>query len=163
MNTPAVVRGQLGGYQSAKNVDTSMANSTMGMTYFYNNIKLFNNRLLTYSANLMKFMAPNDEQGQDALSLIVGDSVTEMLSMDVIRGMEFEDMLLSLDSNDFTTLEDKQRYEAFILQFAATGQTSLKDYIMVDKLDSKTEIINYLEAEEYKKAMAAAAEKEAAF
>jgi hypothetical protein len=107
-------------------------------------------------------MAPNDDKGQDALSLIVGDSVTEMLSMDVIRGMEFEDMLLSLDSNDFTTLEDKQRYEAFILQFAATGQTSLKDYIMVDKLDSKTEIINYLEAEEYKKAMAAAAEKEAA-
>lgn len=162
MNTPAVVRGQLGGYQSAKNVDTSMNNSTMGMTYFYNNIKLFINRVLTYSADLMKYMAPNDQQGQDALALIVGDSVTEMLSMDVIKAMEFEDMLLSLDSNDFTTIEDKQRYEAFILQFAPTGQTSLKDYIMVDKLDSKTEIINYLEAEEYKKAMAAAAEKEAA-
>ena len=109
----------------------------------------------------MKFMDPNDEQGQDSLSLIVGDGVAEMMSMDVIRAMQFEDMLLSLDSNDFTTLEDKQRYENFILQFAATGQTSFKDYIMVDKLDSKTEIINYLEAEEYKKERARIAEKEA--
>ena len=161
MNTPAVVRGQLGGYQSAKNVDTSMNNSTMGMTYFYNNIKLFNNRLLTYSADLMKFMAPNDEQGQEALSLIVGDGVAEMMSMEVIRAIQFEDMLLSLDSNDYTTIEDKQRYEAFILQFAATGQTSFKDYIMVDKLDSKTEIINYLEAEDYKKEKAKAEAREA--
>lgn len=161
MNTPAAARGQITTYQSSKNVQASMTQSTVGMTYFYNNIKIFNSRLLSYSADLMKHKAPKDEEGMEALSLIVGDGVVDMITNETLLDMEFEDFLLDLDSSDFTTEEDKQRYEAFILQMAGTGQTSLKDYIMVDKLDSKTEIINYLEAEQYKKEMAAAQQREA--
>lgn len=131
------------------------------MSYYYDNMKIFFNRLLSYSASLMKAMAPDDDMGRDTLALLVGDSTTELFSMDLIREMQFEDFLLNLNTNDYMNIEAKERYGNIILQTAANNPTALKDYVMIDKLDTKTEIQNYLEAEEYKKEEAAKAQREA--
>ena len=130
------------------------------MSYYYDNMRIFFNRLLSYSASLMKAMAPDDDMGRDTLAL-VGDSTTELFSMDLIREMQFEDFLLNLNTNDYMNIEAKERYGNIILQTAANNPSALKDYVMIDKLDTKTEIQNYLEAEEYKKEQAAIAQREA--
>lgn len=161
LNIPPSTRGMLTSYQSNKNLQNSQAQSTKGMSYYYDNMKIFFNRLLSYSASLMKAMAPDDDMGRDTLALLVGDSTTELFSMDLIKEMQFEDFLLNLNTNDYMNIEAKERYGNIILQTAANNPTALKDYVMIDKLDTKTEIQNYLEAEEYKKEQAAIAQREA--
>ena len=161
LNIPPSTRGQLTSYQSNKNLQNSQAQSTKGMSYYYDNMRIFFNRLLSYSADLMKAMAPDDDMGRDTLPLLVGDSTTDLLSMDIVKEMQFEDMLLNLNVNDYANLEAKERYGNILLQTAANNPSAFKDYIMVDKLETKTEILNYLEAEEYKKEQARIAEQEA--
>ena len=161
LNIPPSTRGMLTGYQSNKNLQNSQAQSTKGMSYYYDNMRIFFNRLLSYSAALMKVMAPDDDLGRDTLQLVVGDSATEMFSMDLIKEMQFEDFLLNLDVNNFVNLEAKERYGQILIQTAANNPSAFKDYLMVDKLETKTEIINYLELQEYKKEEAARQQREA--
>lgn len=151
LNIPPNVRGQLGTYQPTKVVEQSQAQSTKGMGYYYKNMAIFFDNLISYSANLMKIMAPDDELGRENLALQVGDGVVELLSMDVVRKAQFEDFLTWLDATDVATEYIKQDIKDYAKQLAPTGMTNLSEYVSIMSMDSLTEIRNFLQAEEYKK------------
>jgi len=158
LNIPNSVRGMSQEYQSGKGIDSTKAASTKGLSYLFKNFQVFMKEVLSYSADLMKLMAPDDEMGRENLSLIVGDAMVEMLSMDIVRKMQFEDMLLSLNPTDYISQADKAEITQVVLQTATSQQPTkvLKNYLKMKKEESLTEAINYLEAEIYKEEKQAA-------
>jgi hypothetical protein len=152
LNIPNSVRGQMKDYQSTKQIDVSQVQSTKGLSYLFNNYQLFIKDVLNYSADLMKLMAPDDELGREKLSVIVGDAAAELLSMDEVRRSQFEDFLLDIDPTDYSSEKDKAELTQLMIQTASSGapRKVLKDYIALKRIESLTEMQNYLDAEIYK-------------
>lgn len=152
LNIPNQVRGQIADYSSKAQLQNSQNQSTKGLSYLFKNFLQFEKALLSYSADLFKLMAPEDDLGQESLSLIVGDGVAEMMSMDVIRQAQFEDFLINLNPNDYASEAVKQELAQVALQSASSGMSTkvLKNYIKVKQSETLTEAFNYLESEIYK-------------
>ena len=152
LNLPPQVRGQLAEYQSAKVVKDIQQQATKGQSYLFENLMLWVKELVSYSVDLYKFMAPDDDMGRENLALVIGDAAVEMISMDTMRKMQFEDFLLNFDPTDYQSEQDKAELTQLAIQLASAQQPRkvLKDFLKLKKLDSTTEIINYLEAEIYK-------------
>jgi hypothetical protein len=119
--------------------------------------------VLEYSVDLYKVMAPDDELGREHLQLLVGDAMVDLLSMDTVKEMQFEDFLLALNPTDYVGEAEKAKLSELALSVATSGASRqiLKDYLKLDSLDSKTEQINYLEAEIYKDEQREAAQMQA--
>jgi len=103
-------------------------------------------------------MAPDDELGRENLSLIVGDAMVEMLSMDTVREMQFEDFLLNVNPTDFISTAEKQELANLVIQTATSGAPTkiLKNYLVVKKSESYTEAENQIDAIIYKEEKAEA-------
>lgn len=162
INIPAGARGQQANYQSKDVVASNIAQSNKGMKWFYSSMMQFTQRILEYSADLAKLRFPLSAEGRDSLALQVGDTMTQLFSVEEIRKMQFEDFLLYLLPNNIASEEDKAKYESLALQLASAGQFSMLDFLKLDTLESKTEMVNYFEYVEIKKEMKAAAEQQAA-
>jgi hypothetical protein len=163
LNIPPTVRGQQSGYQSAKVVDNTQTQSSKGLAYLFKNFMLWVKEVLEYSVDLYKVMAPDDELGREHLQLLVGDAMVDLLSMDTVKEMQFEDFLLALNPTDYVGEAEKAKLSELALSVATSGASRqiLKDYLKLDSLDSKTEQINYLEAEIYKDEQREAAQMQA--
>lgn len=158
LNIPNSVRGMSSQYQSGKGIESTKAASTKGLSYLFKNFQLWMKECLSYSADLMKLMAPDDELGRENLSLQVGDAVTELLSMGVVKRMQFEDFLLSLNTHDYVSVADKQELANLVIQTATSGAPTkiLKNYLIVKKAESYTEAENQIDAIIYKEEKAEA-------
>lgn len=158
LNIPNSVRGMSQEYQSGKGIESTKAASTKGLSYLFKNFELFMKELLSYSADLMKLMAPDDELGRENLALQVGDSVTELLSMDVVKNMQFEDMLLTINPNDYNSAQMKENLSNLVLQTATSGMPTkvIKNYLVVTRAESLTEAENEIDAIIYKEEKAEA-------
>jgi hypothetical protein len=152
LNIPAQVRGQITDYTSKSQLQSSQIQSTKGLSYLFKNFLMFEKELLSYSADLFKIMAPNDESGRDSLSLIVGDGMAEMLSMDVVKRMSFEDFLINLNPNDYMSAETKQELAQLAFQSASSGMPTviMKNYIKIKQSETLTEAYNYTEQTMFK-------------
>jgi hypothetical protein len=152
LNIPNQVRGQIADYASKNQLQTSQVQSTKGLAYLYKNYLLFEKELLSYSADLMKLLAPQDPLGIENLSLIVGDSAVEMLSMDIVKRMQFEDFLINLNVNDYLSEAKKARLTELIGQISTSGApiTVLESYIAAEQAETLTELRNYVESSIYK-------------
>jgi len=158
LNIPNSVRGMSQEYQSGKGIESTKAASTKGLSYLFDNFELFMKEVLSYSADLMKLLAPDDEIGRENLALQVGDAVTELLSMDVVKRMQFEDMLLTMNPSDFNSLESKNNLANLVIQSATSGAPTkiLKNYLVVTRAESLTEAENQIDAIIYKEEKAEA-------
>lgn len=156
LNIPASVRGLSSTYQSAKGIETTQTQSSKGLSYLFKTFQIFMRECLSYSADLMKLLAPEDELGRDSLSLIVGDDMVELLSMDVVRKSQFEDFLLSLNPTDYNSVEEKNQLMNLVMQTATSGAPAkiLKNYFIVKNSESLTEAENKIDALIYKEEMA---------
>jgi len=152
LNIPNQVRGQITDYASKTQLQTSQSQSTKGLAYLFKNFLLFEKELLSYSADLFKVMAPNDELGMEHLSMIVGDGVAELMSMEVVKRMSFEEFLISLNPNDFISSADKEQLAQLAFQSASSGMptTVLKNFVKIKQLETLTETYNYLDETIYK-------------
>lgn len=152
LNVPNQVRGQITDYASKKQLEASQTQSTKGLSYLFKNFLLFEKELLSYSADLFKIKAPNDELGREHLSLIVGDNAVELMSMDVVRRMTFEDFLINLNPNDYMSAQTKAELAQIALQSASSGMPTkvLKNYVKIKQLETLTESFDYLDSEMYK-------------
>ena len=158
LNIPNSVRGMSTEYQSSKGIESTKAASTKGLSYLFKNFELWMKECLSYSADLMKLMAPDDELGRENLSLQVGDAVAELLAMDTVKKMQFEEMLLTLNPNDFINLSDKQELADLVIKTATAGAPTkiLKNYLVVKRAESFTEAANQIDAIIYKEEKAEA-------
>jgi hypothetical protein len=168
LNIPQSVRGMSATYQSAKGIESTQNQSSKGLSYLFKTLQNWMAECLSYSADLMKLMAPDDELGREQLSLIVGDAMVELLSMDTIRNAQFEDFLLHLNPSDYNSISEKEQLNNLLLQTATSGMPLqiLKTYLAVKSSESLTEAENKIDAMIYKQekmeAEKAAAEREMA-
>lgn len=155
LNIPPQVRGMMSGYQSAKVVDNVQIQSSKGLNYLYKGFMLWVKEVVEYSVDLYKVMAPDDSLGREHLELVVGDATAELLSMEDIKRMQFEDFLIDFDATNFANEQQKKEIANLTVQVATSGMPRkiIKDYIKLQKLDTVTEQLNYLEAEIYKDEM----------
>jgi hypothetical protein len=100
----------------------------------------------------MKLMAPDDELGREELSLIVGDAMVELLSMDTVKRAQFEDFLLHLNPSDYNSISEKEQLNNLLLQTATSGMPLqiLKTYLAVKRSESLTEAENKIDAMIYR-------------
>lgn len=163
LNIPNSVRGMSSQYQSAKGIDSTKSASTKGLSYLFKNFQLWMKECLSYSADLMKLMAPDDELGRDNLTLICGDAMVEMLSMDTVRRMQFEDFLLNLNPTDYISVQEKENLANLVIQTATSGAPTkiLKNYLVVKRAESYTEAENQIDAIIAKEEMAEQAKMQA--
>lgn len=147
LNVPNQVRGQITDYASKKQLESSQTQSTKGLAYLFKNFLLFEKELLSYSADLFKIKAPNDELGRESLSLIVGDGVVELMSMDVVERMTFEDFLINLNPNDYMSADKKARLTELIGQVATSGAPLkvIETYVAAEQAETLTELRNFVE------------------
>jgi len=152
LNIPAQVRGQITDYTSKSQLQSSQIQSTKGLSYLFKNFLMFEKELLSYSADLFKLLAPNDNLGRENLSLIVGDGMAEMLSMDIVKRMSFEDFLLNLNPNDYNSADKKARLTDLIGQIATSGapMTVLESYVVAEQAETLTELRNFIETSIFK-------------
>lgn len=151
LNIPAPSRGQLSQYQSKDVVNTSLNQSSKGMKWFYGNIMLWVKGILEYSADYAKLILPESAEGKENISLVVGDATVEMFSMDVIKKMQFEDMLLELIPLDIATEESKKWMKDLAVQLASAGQFSMIDAVRMQKLQTISQLDDYFELVELKR------------
>jgi hypothetical protein len=168
LNIPQSVRGMASTYQSAKGIDATQTQSSKGLSFLFGTLQEWMKEVLSYSADVMKLMAPDDEMGMDSLSLIVGDGTAELLSMETVRKAQFEDFLLNLNPKDYMALTEKEKINNLLLQVGTSGMPLqiLKAYFSVSQAESLTEAENKIDAliykEEKKEAEKIAAEREMA-
>jgi hypothetical protein len=152
LNVPNQVRGQITDYASKKQLESSQTQSTKGLAYLFKNFLLFEKELISYSADLFKIKAPNDELGRESLSLIVGDNMVELMSMDVVQRMSFEDFLINLNPNDYNSVDKKARLTELIGQVATSGAPLkvIETYVAAEQAETLTELRNFIETTIYK-------------
>jgi hypothetical protein len=145
-------------YQSAKGIESTQNQSSKGLAYLFSTLQTYMKEVLSYSADLMKLLAPDDELGRDTLSLVVGDNMVELLSMETVKRSQFEDFLLNLNPNDYISLTDKAELQQLIIQSATSGMPLkvLKSFLTIKSSESLTEAENKIDALIYKEEKAEA-------
>lgn len=147
INIPAQSRGFQANYQSANQIQTNINQSTLGMQWYYGNIMTWVKNLLEYSADFAKLVLPENEDSD--FSLVVGDAMVEIMKIDEVKKMQFEDFLLDLNPRDLLSVQDKAEITQIALQTASSGGSvrTLKNFIALKRSDSLTEAYDYLEIE----------------
>jgi hypothetical protein len=147
INIPAQSRGFQSNYQSADQVQSNINQSTLGMQWYYGNIMTWVKNLLEYSADFAKLVLPENEDSD--FSLVVGDAMVEIMKIDEVKKMQFEDFLLDLNPKDLLSVQDKAEITQIALQTASSGGSvrTLKNFIALKRSDSLTEAYDYLEIE----------------
>ena len=72
INIPAQARGIQANYQSAIQVNTNLQQSTLGMSWYYDNMMLFVKNLLEFSADYAKLILPEKEDSDISLVIEIG-------------------------------------------------------------------------------------------
>ncbi len=151
LNIPNNVRGAQTQYQSKDVYASNLTQAEYGMMWFYDGIMGWVEDILSYSANLAKVTYPENNLGKDKLSLIVGDVATELLSMEDVRKIQFEDFLMKLVPNDVVSEQEKQQYMQLALQLASTGMFTMRDYIKLKRMDNLKQMEDYFEVVEIRR------------
>jgi hypothetical protein len=161
LNIPPSARGQLTTYQSKDVVSSSLVQSSLGMEWFYGGMMDWVKGVLEYSADLAKLVLPETEEGRDNLAFVVGDAAVEMFSMETIKEMQFQDMLLDLVPDNISAEEEKKFYKDLAMQMATAGQFTMLDAVKMRKIDTVDGLIDYFELVEIKKEQKEQAAQEA--
>ena len=143
INIPAQARGIQANYQSAIQVNTNLQQSTLGMSWYYDNMMLFVKNLLEFSSDYAKLILPDKEDSD--ISLVIGDTAVELLKMEEFKRMQFEDFLLALNPDDVISEQEKEGLKTFAAALAQNDRMSVTDYIKLIQLQSKDEMYNYFE------------------
>jgi len=151
LNIPNEVRGQQNNYQSKDVYSSNLAQSEYGMKWFYDNLMMWVEGILSYHANLAKVVLPETKAGRDNLALTIGGAATQLISMEEVKKIQFEDFLLKLIPDDIVGATEKKEFMQLALQLASSGMFSMADYVKLRKMDNIRDMENYFELVEIKR------------
>jgi hypothetical protein len=151
INIPQQTRGFQAQYQSAAVVNSNLQQSTLGMSWYYKNIMTSIKNLLEFSSDYAKLILPEKEDSD--LNLVIGDAMVEVLKLEDIKKMQFEDFLLELNPNGLLQEQEKEQLKQFAAALAQNGAMSVSNYIKMLQIDNKTQMYNYFEKVEKEKQM----------
>jgi hypothetical protein len=149
INIPQQTRGFQAQYQSAAVVNSNLQQSTLGMSWYYKNIMTSIKNLLEFSSDYAKLILPEKEDND--LNLVIGDAMVEVLKLEDIKKMQFEDFLLELNPNGLLQEQEKEQLKQFAAALAQNGAMSVSNYIKMLQIDNKTQMYNYFEKVEKEK------------
>ena len=149
INIPQQTRGFQAQYQSAAVVNSNLQQSTLGMSWYYKNIMIGIKNLLEFSADYAKLLLPEKEDSD--LNLVIGDAMVEVLKLDDMKRMQFEDFLLDLNPDGVLQEQEKEQLKTFAAALAQNGAMSISNYIKLLQIDNKSEMFNYFEKVEKEK------------
>ena len=149
INIPQQTRGFQAQYQSAAVVNSNLQQSTLGMSWYYKNIMTSIKNLLEFSSDYAKLILPEKEDSD--LSLVIGDAMVEVLKLEDMKKMQFEDFLLELNPNGLLQEQEKEQLKQFAAALAQSGAMSVSNYIKMLQIDNKTQMYNYFEKVEKEK------------
>jgi hypothetical protein len=149
INIPQQTRGFQAQYQSAAVVNSNLQQSTLGMSWYYKNIMTGIKNLLEFSADYAKLILPEKEDSD--LNLVIGDAMVEVLKLEDMQKMQFEDFLLDLNPDGVLQEQEKEQLKQFAAALAQNGAMSISNYIKLLQIDNKTEMYNYFEKVEKEK------------
>ena len=149
INIPLQTRGFQAQYQSAAVVNSNLQQSTLGMSWYYKNIMTSIKNLLEFSSDYAKLILPEKEDND--LNLVIGDAMVEVLKLEDIKKMQFEDFLLELNPNGLLQEQEKEQLKQFAAALAQNGAMSVSNYIKMLQIDNKTQMYNYFEKVEKEK------------
>jgi hypothetical protein len=154
-DTSPIVRGQQDNYQSQGAIGNIQAQSAKGRAFYFKGMLKWVQETVTYAANLYKTLAPDDDLGREHLEMLIGSDRTALLSMDTVRGMQFEDFLFTFKVDDFVGENDKRDLINLVTQTAANplARKVIKDYVALKKRNTLTEMDEYITTELYKDQM----------
>lgn len=119
------------------------------MSWYYKNIMIGIKNLLEFSADYAKLLLPEKEDSD--LNLVIGDAMVEVLKLDDMKRMQFEDFLLDLNPDGVLQEQEKEQLKTFAAALAQNGAMSISNYIKLLQIDNKTEMFNYFEKVEKEK------------
>ena len=147
LNIPDQTRGQMKGYQSSKNIDSMMANSSKGTSTFSDPLNEFFMRLIQKAVD--KFGVSTLTNKNIEYSLIVGDTQMEQFKYNKNLGVSRFGIYLKFD--DAMDETAKRQIEQTIFAYAqnsqATGYT-LGDFFTIQNMNTKSAIDDYLKYRE---------------
>jgi len=149
INIPQQTRGFQAQYQSAAVVNSNLQQSTLGMSWYYKNIMTSIKNLLEFSSDYAKLILPEKEDSD--LNLVIGDAMVEVLKLEDIKKMQFEDFLLELNPNGLLQEQEKEQLKSFAAALAQNGAMSVSNYIKMLQIDNKAQMYNYFEKVEKEK------------
>jgi DNA repair photolyase len=77
--------------------------------------------------------------------------MVEVLKLEDIKKMQFEDFLLELNPNGLLQEQEKEQLKQFAAALAQNGAMSVSNYIKMLQIDNKTQMYNYFEKVEKEK------------
>jgi hypothetical protein len=119
------------------------------MSWYYKNIMTSIKNLLEFSADYAKLVLPEKEDSD--LSLVIGDAMVEVLKLEDMKKMQFEDFLLDLNPDGVLQEQEKEQLKQFAAALAQNGAMTISNYIKLLQIDNKTEMYNYFEKVEKEK------------
>lgn len=147
LNIPDAVRGQLNGYQTTQNVESQIAQSGKGTSYFYDPFNTYLKRVMQKVVD--KFKVATLDNPNIEYSLIVGDSEIELFKATKEFGLS--KFNVHVDFEDVVDAQYRQSMEGMVMAYAQnTAKTgdefgyTMSDLFKVQSLDTKREIENYV-------------------
>lgn len=143
MNIPRGVRGNQKGFQSYKTAEFNKAQSTQGLSTFYDTIETFFLNVVRYAVETKKVMITIEPTFED--TLIIGDKGVEYITTET-KGFSFAKCRIYAEFNDVVQDADREKIEAVALQAINSQQLEFIDWIRIQGMRSIRVIENYLEA-----------------
>jgi len=121
------------------------------MSWYYKNIMTGIKNLLEFSADYAKLVLPEKEDSD--LTLVIGDAMVEVLKLEDMKRMQFEDFLLDINPDGVLQEQEKEQLKQFASALAQNGGMSISNYVKLLQIDNKSEMYNYFEKVEKEKQM----------
>lgn len=144
INIPRQARGQdSGSYASKAQLATILQQSNTGVQWFYGSLLDTIKNSLEVAVELQKTVAPTT--GKEYLSVIIGDTASDLISMDVVRELLENDFKLYFDFKDELDDSGLEVFKQMTMQSASINPDALLDYVALTRMDNLNDAQNYLE------------------
>lgn len=141
VNIPQMALGQQQAVVGLGVQQNTIAQSTLGTLNYYDGFLKFIENLLQHSINTQKLVL--DYNASTTRLNIVGQTRAQILNYS--ESLKFEDFGVYIDANDMIEPAAKQRILTIAQAMAQNGLMDMLDFVKLDKMDTYTEMSEYLE------------------
>lgn len=147
ISLPATAQGVVQDYQSHAQIQNNMQQSKSGLEYFYSQFFIWVKRNLELQADMAKNLVGSGESDEEYYPLILGDVTAEMLKVEDVKDMAFEDFGLYMGIDDYLTAERKEFWRNYFVQKAANSQDPIDEVTMakIEQFTTNLEMVNYMQ------------------
>jgi len=143
-SVPAVSRGVQTSIIGKAVQEQTIQQSTYGLYSLLNGFNIFLKNICERGVDVAKIVMGSDESFESEMQ--VGDAYVELIKIPDVKEMKYSSFNLYMDITDAVDSAEMQNIMMIAQAAAQNGQIDMLDLLQIQKLTTKTEIINYLES-----------------